>query len=51
MYVHRQERDFKVVRSRFLQPVGQFFGELRLDGRTLPLERLAGVTERQDALW
>jgi len=49
-HVHREERDFKVVRSHFLQPLGIFEGKVRVEGRTLPLQ-LSGVTEEQDILW
>jgi hypothetical protein len=50
MHAHREERDYKLVRSRFVQPVGTFRGTLRIDGRSVPVE-LGGVTEDQDMLW
>lgn len=48
---HRDERDFKVVRSRFLQPVGLFSGTVRIGGRELEIRDLGGVTEDQDIVW
>lgn len=49
-HVHREERNFKLVRSRFFQPFGTFEGTVHLDGRQIPLQ-LSGVTEDQDILW
>jgi len=40
-----------VVRSRFLQPVGEFRGTLALAGQTVSLDGLPGVVENQDVLW
>lgn len=51
IHVHREARDLVLVKSRFVQPLGHFSGTLRVDGRTIALERLAGVTEDQDVLW
>ncbi|HZN91577.1 MAG TPA: DUF2804 domain-containing protein, partial [Myxococcales bacterium] len=50
VHVHREERDLKVVRSRFVQPAGTFTGTALVNGRRIPLS-LAGVTEEQDVLW
>lgn len=50
LHVHREERDFKLIRSRFAQPVGTFQGRLRIDGEDYDVS-LAGVTEEQDVLW
>jgi hypothetical protein len=50
-HVHREQRNLGFARSRFLEPLGHFSGTLRLDGRTILLERIAGVTEDQDVLW
>jgi hypothetical protein len=50
MFVHREERDFKLVKSHFVQPAGTFTGTFRSGGRRLSLS-LAGVTEEQDVLW
>lgn len=50
--VHAERRDLGLVRSRFIQPLGNFRGELRLPGRgPLQLDRVAGVCEDQDVLW
>ena len=50
VFVHREERDLKLVRSRFIQPAGTFHGTVLAGGRRLALS-LAGVTEEQDMLW
>ena len=49
--MHREDRDLKLVRSWFVQPVGLFEGLITIDGRAHPVENLAGVTEDQDILW
>ena len=51
LHVHHELRDYKLVRSRFVQIVGLFSGELRHEGRTVRIENLPGVTEDQDVLW
>lgn len=51
LYVHREERDLRVVVSHFAQPVGFFEGTVRLGDRTLELSNVPGVTEDQDMLW
>jgi hypothetical protein len=48
---HREERDLKLVKSHFVQPVGLFRGTLTIDGRTHPIDDVPGVTEDQDILW
>ncbi|MFZ5471630.1 MAG: DUF2804 domain-containing protein [Myxococcota bacterium] len=48
---HREERDYKVVKSYFAQPVGVFEGRIRVGGRELRVSELPGVTEDQDILW
>ncbi len=50
-HVHREERNLKLVRSRFLQPLGTFSGTLKVAGRTVPVRDVGGVTEDQDVLW
>ncbi|MDQ3266742.1 MAG: DUF2804 domain-containing protein [Myxococcota bacterium] len=50
LHVHREERDLKVIKSRFAQPFGTFTGTVRVEGATLPVN-LAGVTEDQDMIW
>jgi hypothetical protein len=51
LHAHREDRDFKLVKSHFAQPVGRFEGEIRVDGHPVPVAWLAGVTEDQDILW
>jgi hypothetical protein len=48
---HREERDLKLVKSHFVQPVGLFRGELKVGGQTYVLDDVPGVTEDQDILW
>lgn len=50
-YVHREERDLRLVVSHFAQPVGFFEGTVRVHGRTYTLSGVPGVTEDQDMLW
>lgn len=50
-YVHREERDLRVVVSHFAQPIGLFEGTVRVDGHTHTLSGVPGVTETQDMLW
>jgi hypothetical protein len=49
--IHSEHKNLGVVRSKFIQPVGSFEGELRAFGRTIPFARMAGVTEHQDVVW
>ncbi len=49
--VHREVRDYKLVRSRFLQPVGLFEGTVKVGSQTHTLTAMPGVTEDQDILW
>jgi Protein of unknown function (DUF2804) len=51
IYTHRDERDLKIVRSRFLQPLGLFSGTVHVRGRSLVIRDLGGVTEEQDIVW
>lgn len=51
IHIHREERDYRLVRSHFLQALGLFEGTVRLPGETISLEKLAGVTEDQNILW
>jgi hypothetical protein len=48
---HRESVDVGVLRSRFVQPMGHFSGELDVAGRTYVIDRLPGVVEDQDVLW
>jgi hypothetical protein len=50
--MHAEERDFKLLRSHFLQPCGAYSGTIRLPGRKpLELDEVLGVVEDQDVLW
>ncbi|MEZ5185680.1 MAG: DUF2804 domain-containing protein [Candidatus Nanopelagicales bacterium] len=49
--VHRESLNLGVVRSKFLQPVGEFSGSIDLAGESLTIARLPGVVENQDVLW
>lgn len=48
---HQELRDLKLVKSAFKQPVGQWEGEVTLDGRTYPFKNAPGVAEDQAVLW
>ena len=49
--VHREFRDLKLVKSHFQQPIGRWNGVLTLDGKTISLSQVAGVTEDQQVRW
>lgn len=49
--MHAEKNDFKIVRSRFVQPVGAYRGTIRVGGRELKLEGALGVAEDQDVTW
>ncbi len=49
--LHREDKDMLVVRSSFVQPIGEYAGTVRVGGRTLEIAGLPGVTEHQDVLW
>ncbi len=51
VHAHREERDYKIVRSRFVQPLGLFEGNIEVDGKVVVVERLPGVVEDQDIVW
>jgi len=51
IYVHREEKDLRLVVSHFAQPMGLFEGTVRAGGRTYMLSGVPGVTEEQDMLW
>ena len=51
LHAHRDLRDLRVLRSRFVQPLGFFTGRLRFAGREVTVSELPGVTEDQDMLW
>lgn len=49
--VHRESLNLGLIRSAFLQPVGEFTGTIRVDGQDVTIERMAGVVENQDTVW
>lgn len=49
--MHREERDLRLIRSRFVQPIGRFRGTIRAANRTYELESALGVVEDQDVVW
>lgn len=49
--IHAEHKDMLVVRSKFIQPVGAFEGVIKIGGRDVRVDSLAGVTEHQDVLW
>lgn len=49
--VHHEDLNLGVLRSFFMQPVGQFSGTVRIGTETLEIAELAGVVEDQDVLW
>ena len=51
VHAHREERDYKIVKSHFVQPLGLFEGRIRLDKKVLSVDGLPGVVEDQDILW
>lgn len=51
IHAHRELRDYKLVRSRFVQPVGLFSGEAVVEGEKVAFAAVPGVTEDQDVLW
>lgn len=49
--IHAERTDFKVLRSKFVQPIGAYSGTIKVGGKTLELEKVLGVAEDQDVLW
>jgi hypothetical protein len=49
--VHAEQRDYRLVRSRFVQPLGAFSGTIRAADRVFRIERALGVVEDQDVTW
>lgn len=49
--VHREDKNLGVVRSRFVQPVGVWSGEVPCNGKTLEIGGALGVAEDQDVIW
>jgi hypothetical protein len=49
---HVEHKNFGVLASRFIQPMGVYRGTIRVDGHPpLELDEVLGVTEDQDILW
>jgi hypothetical protein len=49
--LHREERDYKLIKSHFAQPLGLWEGTLTVGGREHRLAAIPGVAEEQDILW
>lgn len=50
--VHAEHRDYGVISSKFIQPMGSYSGTIRLPGRApIELDRVLGVVEDQDIVW
>lgn len=50
--VHAEHRDYGVVSSKFIQPIGAYSGSIRVPDRApIELDRVLGVAEDQDILW
>lgn len=49
--LHAEHKDFKVLRSKFVQPVGCYDGTIKVGKTTATLERVLGVAEDQDVVW
>lgn len=49
--VHRESLNLGVIRSDFLQPVGEFEGSIDIGAESLELRAMPGVVENQNTLW
>ena len=49
--IHRENLNIGLIRSKFLQPTGHFFGSISVDGERLDIDGLPGVVEDQDVRW
>jgi hypothetical protein len=49
--MHEERRNLGVIATSFVQPAGVYRGTMRVDGRTLTLDGVVGVTEDQDVVW
>lgn len=47
----REERNLGLIRTRFVQPSGAWYGTVRLAHRTVELDGVPGVAEDQRLLW
>lgn len=49
--IYADKTNLGVIKSHFLQPVGEFTGKLSSGGETFSFDALGGVVEHQDVLW
>lgn len=49
--MHAESTDLKIVRSKFVQPVGKYEGTIKVGDKTYEIDRALGVAEDQDVLW
>jgi hypothetical protein len=49
--IHAEHKNFGIIASRFIQPVGVFRGTIRAGGREFEMDRVPGVVEDQEVLW
>ncbi len=50
--IHEEHKNFGVIASRFVQPVGSFSGTIAVEGRgPIELDQVLGVVEDQAVLW
>ncbi|MCC6645259.1 MAG: DUF2804 domain-containing protein [Polyangiaceae bacterium] len=49
--VHAERRDLLLIRSEFVQPVGRFFGAVRVGDREVEIDGVPGVVEDQSVRW
>jgi hypothetical protein len=51
LHAHREERNYGVVRSHLVQPLGTFEGTIQVGREKFRVQNLPGVVEDQDVLW
>ena len=49
--MRRQDQDLKLAVSKYVQPFGTFAGTVRVDGQTVEVRDLPGVTEDHLSIW
>lgn len=49
--MHAEKRDLLLVRSEFVQPVGKFFGTVRVGEKLVEIDGVPGVVEDQSVRW
>lgn len=49
--LHHEHKDYGILRSLFIQPVGTYSGTIEAAGKRLELDGVLGVAEDQDMLW